>query len=412
MSNQTPNFGAQGSALPHDFAGKYNQLLFVIKQVLNRTSVSAVCQVIAVNVGSTGFAGSVDLQPLVNQVDGFGNAIPQGVLHNVPIFRLQSGVNGILCDPIVGDVGVALFSDRDISALKFEYAAGNIAQVLPTGVNPSTRRRFDLADGLFFGGFLNDNPTSYIQFLNTLIKLVTATVEVDASTAVNITTPKLTLNAQELDLLLTSLLTLNVPTANITATNSTISITNATLDLVTTILNGTTATLNLQTLNLALSAAFNLSCVTASLSASSSCTITSPIINLTSWAGMIAPFAMGSIPGGWLACPTSLTPVLISSYPRLAAALGTTWGGDGVTTFGLPYFPTGYVPIAGSVGVLSHGKVKDHTHTTPWSNANNYTPNAAASVVPGTTATSNPVAPEGGADNLAAGYGVQYCVKY
>lgn len=39
-------------------------------------------------------------------------------------------------------------------------------------------------------------------------------------------------------------------------------------------------------------------------------------------------------PTGWLICDGSIQ--LIATYPALAAELGTTYGGDGITTFGLP----------------------------------------------------------------------------
>ena len=44
--------------------------------------------------------------------------------------------------------------------------------------------------------------------------------------------------------------------------------------------------------------------------------------------------APGTIPVGTLLCYGQTVP--IASYPALAAVLGTTYGGDGVTTFGLP----------------------------------------------------------------------------
>lgn len=53
------------------------------------------------------------------------------------------------------------------------------------------------------------------------------------------------------------------------------------------------------------------------------------------------PYMRGA-PEGWLVCDGS-TPA-ISSYEALAALLGTTYGGDGSTTFGLPDM-RGRVPI-------------------------------------------------------------------
>lgn len=50
--------------------------------------------------------------------------------------------------------------------------------------------------------------------------------------------------------------------------------------------------------------------------------------------GMIVPWPVTTPPTGWLNCDGS-TP-LIATYPTLASLIGTTFGGDGSTTFGLP----------------------------------------------------------------------------
>ena len=51
--------------------------------------------------------------------------------------------------------------------------------------------------------------------------------------------------------------------------------------------------------------------------------------------GMLAPYAGGAAPPGWLLCDGAL--VSRAAYPGLFAAIGTTYGaGDGSTTFGLP----------------------------------------------------------------------------
>lgn len=46
------------------------------------------------------------------------------------------------------------------------------------------------------------------------------------------------------------------------------------------------------------------------------------------------PATIASIPAGWLFCDGSTKN--IADFPALAAVLGTTYGGDGITTFGLP----------------------------------------------------------------------------
>lgn len=50
--------------------------------------------------------------------------------------------------------------------------------------------------------------------------------------------------------------------------------------------------------------------------------------------GELQPFAFGRIPSGWLPCDGRL--LQIQSNPALFSLLGTTYGGDGSTTFALP----------------------------------------------------------------------------
>ncbi|GAB5416280.1 MAG: tail fiber protein [Crocinitomicaceae bacterium] len=50
--------------------------------------------------------------------------------------------------------------------------------------------------------------------------------------------------------------------------------------------------------------------------------------------GQIQPFGFNFAPRGWAKCDGQLLP--ISAYSALFSLLGTTFGGDGRTTFGLP----------------------------------------------------------------------------
>ena len=64
----------------------------------------------------------------------------------------------------------------------------------------------------------------------------------------------------------------------------------------------------------------------------------------TPYIGEIRMFAFGTrgAPNGWQACDGSLLP--ISQYDALFALIGTTYGGDGQTTFAVPDL-RGRVPI-------------------------------------------------------------------
>lgn len=135
---------------PTDFGSDFAMRNFQIKSVLSRIAGATLAMVVAVD----SVAGTVDVQPLVNQTDGHGNAIPHGVIHGFPYFQLQSGLSAIVITPTVGDIGTVIFADRDISAVKATRKAAN----------PATRRMFDMTDGLYFGGMLNAAPTQYIRF--------------------------------------------------------------------------------------------------------------------------------------------------------------------------------------------------------------------------------------------------------
>lgn len=61
------------------------------------------------------------------------------------------------------------------------------------------------------------------------------------------------------------------------------------------------------------------------------------------YVGEIRLFGFPRIPDGWLACDGSLKS--IANYDVLYALLGTTFGGDGINTFGLPDL-RGRVPLS------------------------------------------------------------------
>ncbi|RIJ02214.1 oxidoreductase [Achromobacter sp. K91] len=186
-------FGYTGQARPAEGGDEYGAMMFVIGQALARLSTSTVVRVVAVtNAGGLAPVGFVDVQPLVNQLDGAGNAVPHGVLHHLPYFRLQGGTDAIILDPKVGDLGIAVFASRDISAVKASKAQAN----------PGSWRAHDMADGLYVGGLLNGTPVQYVQFTAGGINVVSPTkvtveapnIELNASTQCALNSPQIVLN--------------------------------------------------------------------------------------------------------------------------------------------------------------------------------------------------------------------------
>jgi Phage protein Gp138 N-terminal domain len=153
-----------GTINPFTTQGGFNQLSFIIQQAISKLQTATVCEVLScTNDGGVSPFGFVSLQPLVSQVDGAGNTIPLPMLNNIPYFRLQGGANAVIIDPQVGDLGIAVFASRDLSQVKANQAQSP----------PGSARQYDLADGLYLGGFLNAAPTQYLQFNSDGVTLLT-----------------------------------------------------------------------------------------------------------------------------------------------------------------------------------------------------------------------------------------------
>lgn len=144
-----------------DYSNSYNEMLFVIRQRMAELQTALPVKVIAVkpNDGHTGF---VDVQPLVQQISADSTVVDHGIIYNVPYFRIQGGINGIIIDPAVGDIGLCDFCSRDISAVK------NSKKIAP----PASRRMHSFSDAVYIGGFLNKVPTRFIEFNDSGINVV------------------------------------------------------------------------------------------------------------------------------------------------------------------------------------------------------------------------------------------------
>lgn len=138
----------------NDDSTSFSQHAFQIWQTLARVRTMIPVKVVAVTQNGDDSGGVVDALPLVNQMDGAGNCFPHGTVFNLPYFQIQGGTSAVICDPVVGDIGVAGICDRDISSVK-----NNKGQA-----NPGSRRKFSLSDGVYFGGILNGIPTQKIKF--------------------------------------------------------------------------------------------------------------------------------------------------------------------------------------------------------------------------------------------------------
>ena len=138
-----------------DFGSQYNQQIFLIKQIIKQS----VCTAIPVRVDSIdrpadgSGAGTLSATPLVAQTDADGNLIAPVSIPRLPWFRLQHGKAAVICDPVPGDVGLAVFAQSDCSKVN-----GGTEPV-----TPGSFRYFDMSDGFYIGGFFGKTPDTFVH---------------------------------------------------------------------------------------------------------------------------------------------------------------------------------------------------------------------------------------------------------
>ena len=152
---------------------EYNVRDFHVRQVLAEARIATPVKVVRapydpttgmdITPGTIGKIGVVDVQVLVNQVDGVGgSSTPHLTIYAIPYFRYQSALGAIIADPVIGDVGEIIVHDRDTSNVR-----ANLAQA-----NPGSARRNDLADAVYHGVMLsNATPNQGITFTSTGLKI-------------------------------------------------------------------------------------------------------------------------------------------------------------------------------------------------------------------------------------------------
>ena len=162
-------------ATPNDWKTLPNLINFNIDQKLLslQTSMPVLVQAVHPN---TAFTGTVDVFPMLQQVGNDGTLWDYSTLYNLPYTRIQGGVNGIIIDPAINDIGIAIFASRDITTVKNTRKKGK----------PGSYRSYDLADGMYLGGILNNTPTRFIQFTDTgIVITANTTLTINGDVTVN-----------------------------------------------------------------------------------------------------------------------------------------------------------------------------------------------------------------------------------
>lgn len=144
-------YGQQG---PATSSSAFNTIQFIVEQAIAKLHTIKIVKVQAVDTD----AKTVQVLPLVQQIDGNDQVTSQGTIYGVPYGPWLFGSNAVEADPAVGDIGVMACADRDISAVKETHAEAP----------PGSLRRYNQADGIYLGGlYPNGDITQYIKFTDT-----------------------------------------------------------------------------------------------------------------------------------------------------------------------------------------------------------------------------------------------------
>lgn len=129
----------------------------------------------AVRAGGTGGSMTVSAQPLIATVDANGDAQPAVSYVELPYQRIQAGAAALICDPVVGDIGVFVCAKRDISGIRNGARAAQV---------PASWRQFDLADAVMVATIHTGAPTTYIHLQQD------GTIAIKAPASVTVTAPR------------------------------------------------------------------------------------------------------------------------------------------------------------------------------------------------------------------------------
>lgn len=139
----------KGLQKPNTASSAYNAMDFIIKRAISeKVNTAIICKVISRS------GQYVDVLPLVTPVNGFGETVEPTTLFHLPYMRYQAGTAGIILDPVAGDIGLAVFAQKDCS---------NVVQGTTEPQQPGSFRGNSMANGFYVGGFLNQNPTTIIE---------------------------------------------------------------------------------------------------------------------------------------------------------------------------------------------------------------------------------------------------------
>jgi hypothetical protein len=148
------SYGMNGPTSP---TSPFNSMRMAIDMAAAAKMTCTIVKVMKVTVdGAVGPIGRVDVQPMVQMVDGIQRTVDHVSVYNLPYFRVVGGKKAVILDPKKDDIGIVVVADRDISGVK------QSKKVSP----PGSRRKNNFSDGIFIGSVLAEKPSSYVRFVD------------------------------------------------------------------------------------------------------------------------------------------------------------------------------------------------------------------------------------------------------
>lgn len=158
-----------------------NSMEFFIRSLISQV-VSTSLPVVVTAVerkGEDAGAGYVTVKPLLQPRNNSGDGLEVTTIPKLPYFRLLHGKAAIICDPKVGDIGLAVVAKHDISNINGST----------TPKVPATYRKFDPSDSFYIGGFWGKAPEVFIHLEDE------GTIKIKAPTKITIESPECEVNA-------------------------------------------------------------------------------------------------------------------------------------------------------------------------------------------------------------------------
>ena len=180
-----------------DLVSPENQLHYIFHSLL-RSSVNTAIPVVVTAVernGDGSGAGYLSALPLIMQRSAKGESLPNTIIPKLPYFRYQHGTAAFICDPKVGDIGLAVFSQADSSNVNGD----NYEKP------PASFRRFDMSDGFYIGGFYGKKPTNFVRIEDS------GSITIEAEKDLTVNAPKIDISCDTLNVNATEKVSLTAP---------------------------------------------------------------------------------------------------------------------------------------------------------------------------------------------------------